>query len=57
MQATSKAGVWETVLADGTKINVRSVTSSVGRWTLEVINNPQLKSVSANIKHFELKFK
>ncbi|MGA0569790.1 hypothetical protein ACO2Q9_03620 [Variovorax sp. VNK109] len=53
-------GRWSATLADGTTINVRSVSSSnVGRWTVDVKNNPALNVLRPNAKEpaFEMKFK
>jgi len=53
-------GVWAVKLADGTTINVRSVSSSgLGRWTVDVLGNAELKLLNpAYLKNgYELKFK
>jgi hypothetical protein len=54
------AGVWSTKLADGTTVNVRSVSSSnVSRWTIDVQGSPALKGVKPSYKDnsYEIKFK
>lgn len=53
-------GVWVAKLADGTTINVRSVSSSqVGRWTVDVKDSTTIENAAkkANGTNFELKFK
>jgi hypothetical protein len=54
---TTKSGVWNVELADGTNINVRNFsTSGVGRWTLDINQNPLLSSLSRK-NSYEVKFK
>ena len=54
---TTKSGVWNVELADGTNINVRNFSSSgVGRWTVDILKNPNLNSLSKK-NEFEVKFK
>ena len=55
--------VWTTTLADGTTINLRSVSSSTvgtsgnqARWTVDVINNPSIQAVVPRPR-IEIKFK
>ena len=60
ISATSKVGVWSATLADGTTINVRSVSSSnAGRWTVDAKGNPALQEIKPNYKEnsYEIKFK
>lgn len=53
-------GRWSATLADGTTINVRSVSSSnVSRWTVDVKDSPAMQIVKPKSKdnHYEIKFR
>ena len=55
---TSRAGVWTASLDDGTKINVRTVSSSqAGRWTVDVQKSPSLNALKPGVTDYEVKFK
>ena len=54
----TSVGVWYFKLPDGSTINVRNVsTSQAGRWTLELKNSPNLKSLGKIFRDVEIKFK
>ena len=54
---TTRPGVWNVELADGTNINVRTVSSSqVGRWTIDIQQNPALSGLKTSNK-YEVKLK
>jgi hypothetical protein len=54
---TTKSGVWNVELADGTNINVRNFSSSaVGRWTVDVQNTATFRPL-VNRDKVEIKFK
>ena len=43
---------------DGTKINVRTVSSSqAGRWTVDVQKSPSLNALKPGVTDYEVKFK
>jgi len=52
-------GRWTATLDDGTKINVRSVSSSnAGRWTVDIQKSPAMQNVGNSPKNqYEIKFK
>ncbi|WP_324186428.1 hemagglutinin [Xylella fastidiosa] len=56
---TSKKGVYVAKLSDGTKVTLRSVSSSnnetKARWTIDIRNNPSLSK--AGNKKIEIKFR
>ncbi|EWS76940.1 hemagglutinin, partial [Xylella taiwanensis] len=53
-------GVYMAKLSDGTRVHLRSVSSSqketAARWTIQVLDNPSLKGV-VNQRSVELKFR
>jgi len=56
----NKSGLWFADLADGTTINVRSVSSSTaGRWTFDIQGNPRLQQINLGYKKnsYEIKLK
>ncbi len=51
-------GVWATKLDDGTIVNVRNMsTSGIGRWTVEIQNSADLRSLGKIFRDVEIKFK
>uniref|UniRef100_UPI0035B164DE DUF637 domain-containing protein n=1 Tax=Limnohabitans sp. TaxID=1907725 RepID=UPI0035B164DE len=57
LKATPQGNLWATKLSDGTTINVRDFSSSgVGRWTIDVQQNPTLSGLSKR-NSYEVKFK
>jgi hypothetical protein len=62
--AGNPPNVWTVAMADGTKVNLRAVSSStVGntgsqpRWAIDIIGNPSLQQVMPAAGRFEIKFK
>nr|WP_279583436.1 hemagglutinin [Xylella fastidiosa] len=60
LKETSSPGVYMAKLSDGTKVTLRSVSSSdqvtKARWTIDIQNNPTLREVTKQ-KRVELKFR
>ncbi|RLM26744.1 hypothetical protein BIY29_05255 [Brenneria alni] len=59
---TAPGKVWTAELADGSKINLRSISSSSdktkARWTVEILQDPNVsKVVGENVKRIEIKFR
>jgi hypothetical protein len=56
---TTRQGVWNVKLEDGTTINARNFSSSgVDRWTIDVVRSPNLKDLGySKNNNYELKFK
>ncbi|KGM19545.1 DUF769 domain-containing protein [Xylella fastidiosa] len=59
LKETSKKGVYLAELSDGTKVTLRSVSSSdqvtKARWTIDIANNPSLREITK--EKVELKFR
>nr|WP_267885706.1 DUF769 domain-containing protein [Xylella fastidiosa] len=59
LKQTSRPGVYMAELSDGTKVTLRSVSSSdqvtKARWTIDIRDNPSLRGVTK--ERVELKFR
>jgi hypothetical protein len=62
--AGNPPNVWSASMADGTVVNVRSVSSSAigntgrtARWTIDIQNNPTLQNLGTRFTRAEVKFK